>query len=255
MAHFVDGKKFVRISGQLIHVPIGTPVKIGLWGGMEKSGQLLNVAPSDTTVLKVARSTKRDNIFMFVLTAQKAGETTLNATASDEAVWDACQVHVHMPRQRQLPTWSKLFSNYAGDEESSEDFRARIGGEVDNPDFGNTCVLRMSEAFNLAGQGIPRKHPGLLTVTGGDKLGYAMRVAEFKKYMVSTYGNPDLVRTPPKGTKTGVSRADFAGLRGVLCFEVQFSDATGHFTLWDGSQAVHGDYFDRAFRVSLWMAE
>ncbi len=113
----------------------------------------------------------------------------------------------------------------------------------------------MSEAFNLAGQAIPKNHPGLLTVLGADKRNYAIRVAEFKQYMLSAYGAPDLVRTPPKGAQTGVSRADFANLRGVLCFEVHFSDATGHFTLWDGAQVAHGDYFDRAFRVSLWMAE
>ena len=255
MAHFVDGKKFVRISGQLIHVPIGKPVTVGLWGGMEKSGHILDVEPDDSTILKVARSTRRGDTFMFVLAAQKVGETALNASAEDGAVWDTCQVHVHMPRRIQLPSWDKLFNNYAGDEETSDDFRTRIGGEVDNPKFGNTCVLRMSEAFNLAGQAIPRNHAGLMTATGSDKRAYAIRVAEFKKYMLSAYGAPDLVRTPPKGAKSGVARTDFANLRGVLCFEVQFIDATGHFTLWDGTQAVHGDYFDRAFRVSLWMAE
>jgi hypothetical protein len=255
MAHFVDGSKFLRISGQLIHVPIGTPVKVGLWGGMESSGTLLNVAPDDASVVKVARSTKRGDIYMFVLTAVRAGETNLNAIAADSSVWDTCQVHVHMPRKRQLPAWDKLYNNYAGDEETSEDFRARVGGQVDNDQFSNTCTLRMSEAFNLAGQPIPKNHPGLLTVLGGDKRNYAIRVAEFKKYMLSSYGNPDMVRTPPKGANAGVERADFANLRGVLCFEVHFSDATGHFTLWDGSQVVHGDYFDRAFRVSLWMSE
>jgi hypothetical protein len=144
--------------------------------------------------------------------------------------------------------------NYAGDEESSEDFRARIGGEVNNPQFGNTCALRMSKAFNLAGQPIPRNHPGLFIVKGGDKLFYAIRVAEFGKYMRSVYGAPYVVRTPPKDTPMGVSSNQFTGLRGVLCFEVNFSDATGHFTLWDGARAVHGDYFNCAFRVSLWMA-
>jgi hypothetical protein len=112
----------------------------------------------------------------------------------------------------------------------------------------------MSEAFNGAGQPIPNHHPGLLTVLGGDTKNYALRVAEFKQFMLGTYGAPDLVRTPPAGSPTGVLRADFAHLRGVMCFEVHFSDATGHFTLWDGTQPVHGDYFARAFRVSLWIA-
>jgi len=254
LAHFVDGRKLTRISGQLVHVPIGRPTKVGLWGGMEKSGHRLDVEPVDETLLGVVRSGTIGNNFMFVLTARKAGETTLNAIAADSFVWDTCQIHVHMPRGRQLPTWDKLFSNYAGDEEESDDFRTRIGGEVDNPSFGNTCVLRMSEAFNLAGHPMTRR-AGLFTVLGGDKKIYAVRVAEFRKYMLSVYGTPDLVRTPPKGKKEGVLSSDFAGLRGVLCFEVRFADATGHFTLWDGARAVHGDYFSRAWRVSLWMSE
>jgi hypothetical protein len=39
-----------------------------------------------------------------------------------------------------------------------------------------------------------------------------------------------------------------------MCFEVHFGDATGNFTLWDGTKAVHGDYFAEAFQVSLWIA-
>ena len=60
MANFVDGTKFKRISGQLVHVPIGKVVKIGLWGGMETSGHLLDVDPDDATVLKSARAPKQD---------------------------------------------------------------------------------------------------------------------------------------------------------------------------------------------------
>jgi hypothetical protein len=182
------------------------------------------------------------------------GETTLNAVAADGASWDWVSIHVHMARKKQLPSWDDLFDHYAGDEEASDDFRTRVGGQVDNSQFSNTCTLRMSEAFNGAGQPIPKNHPGLYTVLGGDKKNYALRVAEFKQFMLSTYGAPDIVRTPPAGAQTGVLRTDFSHLRGVMCFEVHFADATGHFTLWDGTQPVHGDYFARAFRVSLWLA-
>jgi hypothetical protein len=254
VANFVDGTKFKRISGQLVHVPIGKVVKIGLWGGMETSGHLLDVDPDDATVLKSARAPKHGSIFMFLLTGLNLGETTLNAVAADGSSWDSVDIHVHMPRKKQLPAWDDLFDNYAGDAEASDDFRTRIGGDVDNSQFSNTCTLRMSEAFNGAGQPIPKNHPGLYTVLGGDKKNYALRVAEFKQFMLSTYGAPDIVRTPPAGSPTGVLRADFAHLRGVMCFEVHFADATGHFTLWDGTQPVHGDYFSRSYRVSLWVA-
>jgi hypothetical protein len=209
----------------------------------------------DAGLVKVARSTPRGDLQMFLLTALRVGSTELRVVASNSTVWDTCSLHVHMPRRKQLPKWDDLSANYAGDEETSEDFRTRIGGQVDNDQLTNTCTLRMSEAFNQAGQAIPKHHPGLLTLTGADHHSYALRVAEFKRFMLSAYGPPDVIRTSGAGSQGGVSRADFAGLRGVMCFEVHFSDATGHFTLWDGFQALHGDYFDRAFRVSIWMAE
>ena len=37
-----------------------------------------------------------------------------------------------MARKKQLPSWDDLFDNYAGDEEASDDFRTRIGGQVDD---------------------------------------------------------------------------------------------------------------------------
>lgn len=254
MAHFVDPRSNARISGQVFHVPYGRPTKIGLWGGRQGNGALVDVVADDASVLAVTRQSTSGNIYAFLLKGARIGETTLNAVVSDGAVWDSCEIHVHMPRARQLPPWRALYDNYAGDEESSEDFRARIGGEVDNAQLTNTCVLRTSEAFNLAGHAIPRGRAGLYTVRGADKRNYAARVAEFRKYMINVFGQPDVVRTPPKGRPIGVDTKDFVGLRGVLCFEVSFSDATGHFTLWDGSRAVHGDYFNRAFRVSLWIA-
>src|SRR3954451_8577242 len=83
-------------------------------------------------------------------------------------------------------------------------FRKRIGGQVDNAQFGNTCTLRLSEAFNESGQPIPHGLPGLASVKGGDDRFYALRVAEFKRYMLQTYGEPDLVRKPPVGIAAGV---------------------------------------------------
>lgn len=38
--------------------------------------------------------------------------------------------------------------------------------------------------------------------------------------------------------------SDFAGSKGIILFEVSgWGDATGHFTLWNGSKVAHGDYF------------
>ena len=254
MANFVDGRKFLSISGQLIHVPVRGTSRVGLRRGVALDGDPLAVEVDSPGVVRIQPGRAHGDIRIFTLTGVDIGDTILKAVAKDGAVLDRVEVHVHRPRARQLPRFDDLFENYAGDEESSNDFRKRIGGQADNPQLTNTCTLRMSEAFNGAGQPIPHAHAGLITVKGADKRFYAIRVAEFKRYMLDHYGPPDIVRTPPAGAKEGVSRDAFAHLMGVICFEVHFSDATGHFTLWDGTDAVHGDYFDRAFRVSLWMA-
>ena len=39
----------------------------------------------------------------------------------------------------------------------------------------------------------------------------------------------------------------------MICFEVDgWSDATGHFDLWNGSECIHSDYFSKASKVHLW---
>jgi hypothetical protein len=254
VANFVDGRKFLGISGQLVHVAVRGATHIGLRRGFALDGTPLTVESDSPGIVRVQPARTHGDIRMFTLIGVDIGDAVVKAVAKDGTVSDRIEVHVHRPRVRQLPKFDDLFENYAGDEESSDDFRKRIGGQADNPQITNTCTLRMSEAFNGAGQPIPHAHKGMITVRGGDKHFYAIRVAEFKRYMLDHYGPPDIVRGPPAGAKEGVLRDAFAHLMGVICFEVHFNDATGHFTLWDGTDAVHGDYFDRAFRVSLWMA-
>ena len=39
----------------------------------------------------------------------------------------------------------------------------------------------------------------------------------------------------------------------LICFEVDgWSDATGHFDLWNGSECIHSEYFGKASKVHLW---
>jgi hypothetical protein len=230
-------------------------IRVGLWGGYEHNGQPLEVESTAPQVLRIRPLPPRGDLIMFELTGADLGDSTVRAIDSAGSTWDSIRGNVHRIRRKLLPPFDDLLSTYPGDEETSEAFRKRVGGNVDNNQYGNTCTLRLSEAFNDSGHPIPHGQPGLTTVKGGDDHFYAIRVAEFKRYMLQTYGEPDLVRRPPHGTAAGVSRSDFANLRGVICFEARFNDATGHFSLWDGSRSVHGDYFTRSYQVSLWIAE
>ena len=93
----------------------------------------------------------------------------------------------------------------------------------------------------------------MLTSSGADGKWYAPRVAEFDGYMRRTYGAPAVeVDGPSRGP---TERSAFTGKRGIIEFKVTgWTDATGHFDLWDGRRCIHQDYFDKASRVSLWLA-
>lgn len=137
-----------------------------------------------------------------------------------------------------IPAFSGLLAHYPHGDASS--VKRRIGGNVNLGWVKNTCVIRLSYAFNKAGAPIPRNVPGLSTIRGGDNKRYAYRVAEFRRFLESRVRPADI-------------RGDVSGEKGVILFEVSgWSDATGHFDLWDGKQCAHQGYFDRASDVLLW---
>lgn len=160
MAHFVDGIRFRRISDQLVHVPLRRTTLVGLWRGFEPGGVPLEVSVAAGGPLQLSERATRGEFRMFALQGVRVADVQLVALDSRGRVVDRVDVHIHMPRTRQLPPFDKLLSHYAGDDESSEDCRQRIGGQVDNPQLANTCTLRISEAFNYAGQPIPGRRPG-----------------------------------------------------------------------------------------------
>ena len=69
-----------------------------------------------------------------------------------------------------LPTFEQLEKNYPTGSSFAQ-VKADIGGGVTQGWLGNnTCVIRMSKAFNYAGSGnaIPGGYAGILTVKGAD---------------------------------------------------------------------------------------
>ena len=123
-----------------------------------------------------------------------------------------------------LPPFATLAPNYPTDHDADR-VKGSIGGEVDADWITNTCVVRVSKAFNYAGKPyeIPRKRSGLLTIKGSDQKYYAIRVQEF------------ITRS---GSKISVD--PFRGHTGIIAWQVRgWSDATGHFTLWDGEKGLY----------------
>jgi hypothetical protein len=102
--------------------------------------------------------------------------------------------------------------------------------------FTNGCATRLSYVLNRAGA-IIAQGAGWRTVSGADHYNYIYTVREMKLFLLAAFGQPDLQMGP------GAQPANFGGRQGIIIFDVAFSDATGHATLWDGARAVDHDYF------------
>jgi hypothetical protein len=135
-----------------------------------------------------------------------------------------------------LPSFLALQKNYPTNPDSPKVIQ-QLGGELTQSWVGpNSCVMRMSKAFNYAGKAheIPPSHKGLLSVKGKDGKNYAIRVIEFINYLHSHYRVPDIVKTG-----SAMKPESFDGKKGIIAWLIDgWSDARGHFTLWDGSQGL-----------------
>ncbi len=149
-----------------------------------------------------------------------------------------------------LPPFLLMWNNYPIIEKSQ--VLELVGGTVfaRNPD--NSCVIRLSRAFNYAGDPIIRGFAGIYTLPGADGFQYGVRVAEMEEYLRRKYGEPAV---QVSSTDASVRKAAVTGLRGVIQFNVHFpsgSKATGHMDIWDMDKARYHSYFNRAYEVLLW---
>lgn len=154
---------------------------------------------------------------------------------------------------RKLPDFERFVPFYPGAGYSAEKVKAMVGGDVNSEDVTNTCIVRLSLPLNSLGEVIPPWSQNFRTRKGKDKPWYGLRVKEFWRYMTNTYGAPTVTAKSP------LSKDKFAGIRGIIGFRVaHFTDATGHFTLWDGEKLLYGsdehDYFAIANEAALWEA-
>ena len=153
----------------------------------------------------------------------------------------------------QLSNFSKMWSVYPYPKGSSNRVKTLVGGKVDADWIKNTCTIRISRCFNYSGFPVPTNFDDLSTVSGADGLRYAYRVRELTRYLKAVYGRPQFTfryEDPADGTIP----PDFRGVQGVICFKVKgWTDATGHYDLWDGRECIHTPYFHKASAVYLWL--
>ena len=169
-----------------------------------------------------------------------------------------------------VPAFDVLNRNYPNFV-SVETVKRLIGGALNDLDAppdqqwlgganGNTCTIRMSRTLNYSGVLIPKNPPGMRTAMGADQRNYAFAMQEMRGWLAGHFGAPTIEQSggPP------ISRDAFRNKKGIIAFDIHFSDANGHLDLWDGNtfyDEVYGmsheghDFFDMARRVSLWVTD
>lgn len=109
--------------------------------------------------------------------------------------------------------------------------------------FENACAIRMSYALNKSDSKVPYMRGK--TVSGKNGNWYIYTVENLKKYLLDTFGKPDLEIQNPQPT-------DFKNKKGFLIFDVNWTDATGHATLWNGINCSDKCYFPKTSKAYLW---
>jgi hypothetical protein len=154
------------------------------------------------------------------------------------------------------PTWSKFWLEYPdyGTYPDSAVVKKEIGGGVDAAYIKNTCAIRLSRGLNNSGAKVPGNFAGLVVVKGGDGLYYALRVAEMRKWLPTILGTPDFDHKKKRGV--AFDKSTIAASKGIIAFDISFSDATGHLDAWDGSSFSSeykvSDYWTPATKITLW---
>ncbi len=130
---------------------------------------------------------------------------------------------------------------------------AKVGGKVDyninvvpvgQGRFENACAIRLSYVLNKTGHKIP--HIAGQTVSGGQGAWYIYKVKTMIMYLHKVFGNPDHTFVNPTANA-------LAKHKGILVFEVDgWSDATGHATIWDGTNCSDACYFAKSKKAYLW---
>jgi len=140
-------------------------------------------------------------------------------------------------------TWVELSKHYPASTILTKDLYDIIGGGLPenlrtNPNsWENSCAIRMSRGLNYSGIKLPKAPSNGGNIVGKDKLNYWIRVKDLKEYLIrmlkdkfpliEEVGKPDAVNK-------------FKDKKGIIVFDVSgWSNATGHFTLWDGSNLFY----------------
>lgn len=138
-------------------------------------------------------------------------------------------------------TWTEMLKNYPNSSVHTEDLYDKIGGGLPellrkNPiAWENSCAIRMSRALNYSGKKLGNAPSRGGNIVGDDGYNYWIRVRDLQKYLVDNLPKPNVDKA---GAIDIVN--EFKNKSGIIVFDVSgWGNATGHFTLWDGSHLIY----------------
>lgn len=208
---------------------------------------------ADMTADETGRVLPEDKLSLGLLSCLKADEAC-DATADAASMIRTDRTAAPAPALFSL-VFDKLWKAYPHG--TVQEVKEKIGRPGEDW-IVNTCAIRVTYAMNSvpelkidrAVRSYANKSLSYLShkpAAAGDRA-YLYRVEELAAYMLGKFGKPQVAAT--RGMDM---RAAVAGHKGVILFVVKgWTDATGHFDLWDGQKAAHEAYFDRASDVFLW---
>jgi hypothetical protein len=162
--------------------------------------------------------------------------------------------------QPNRPSWDDMYKFYPSEAIPSATFYGMVGksfvnANAANPDsYSNTCAARMSYALNRSGMPLGVA-PNGGNLKGDDGKNYWIRVVQLRDHLKKQFkGGDEVCEVTSISTKTPSSKEldervkyvkenflnKIKGKHGIVVFEVSgWSDASGHFTLWDGANLVY----------------
>ena len=158
-----------------------------------------------------------------------------------------------------LPTYASLLKAYPDYVNfTSPQVLKLIGGKVEINNFTNTCAVRLSRTLNYNSIELPGPSSAgsMNVVSGKDKKWYAYRVRELRTWLTQQLNQPIFDHSKKQGED--FDKSSIKNYQGIIGFDINFSDATGHLDLWDGSQftsekkGLDQDYWKIATRIWIW---
>ncbi len=156
----------------------------------------------------------------------------------------------------QLPAWTPLWEEYPDYINfTSLQVKEMIGGNVNIPMITNTCAVRLSRTLNYNNLELPAGFPDLNYEKGADGKRYCYRVREIRTWMIHKIGKPQF--EIKKKVDEDFDKTTLSAKKGIIGFDINFKDATGHLDMWDGSifsseHLMSRDYWKSATKIWLW---